>query len=167
MRSPVVHPLVGHRRHRRLKARLLASGLSISQLVMPPGPRPPPSAAATSGAAPTARASASPRRRTGRSISRELARVLATLGCIRRFNTAQGGGKKISLGRPDRAGRQRCHRSRREESRHRRRRAFVRPGWTPRGTRPAWPPSPRRQPAAEPSFRNHVPGLEGAAAGLR
>jgi catalase-peroxidase len=57
-------------RRRAVKAKIAASGLSISDMVAPPGTAPAPSAARTSAAAPTARASASPRRRTGKATSR-------------------------------------------------------------------------------------------------
>jgi catalase-peroxidase len=50
-----------------IKARIAASGLSVGELCRWPGPRPPPSAAATSAAAPTARAWPWHRRGTGRS----------------------------------------------------------------------------------------------------
>ena len=64
-----------------------------------PGRRRPPSAAPTSAAAPTARASASPRRRTGRSTSRPSSRRCSTTleQVQQEFNAAQSGGKKVSL----------------------------------------------------------------------
>ena len=86
---------------RALKATLLDSGLSIvrswsrprgpSAVELPGTP--------TSAAAPTARASGSRRRRTGRSTSRpSWPPVLPTLERIQQdFNAAQSGGKRISL----------------------------------------------------------------------
>jgi catalase-peroxidase len=55
-----------------VKAKIAASGLPISEMVPPPGTAPAPSVARTSAAAPTARASASPRRRTGKATSRRV-----------------------------------------------------------------------------------------------
>jgi catalase-peroxidase len=63
---PVTHALIDAQDIAALKGRLLASGLSVSQLVAAAWPRPRPSAAPTSVAGRTGRASASRRRRTGR-----------------------------------------------------------------------------------------------------
>ena len=66
----VDHPLIDAKDIADLKAKVLASGLSVRSWSPPPGPRPPPSAARTSAAAPTARAFAWRRKRTGKSTSR-------------------------------------------------------------------------------------------------
>ena len=84
----------------RLKAKILASGLSISELVVDRlgvGRRR--SAAPTSAAGPTARASAWRRRRTGRSTSRRSSRRCWRCSRASRtaFNGAAAGGKKVSL----------------------------------------------------------------------
>ena len=67
----VDHPLVDEQDVAALKATILASGPSVAELVVDRlGRRRRPSGTATSGAAPTAPASASPRRRTGRPTTR-------------------------------------------------------------------------------------------------
>ena len=66
----VDHDLVGDDDIAALKGKLLDSGLSVAQLVRRRGPRRPASAAPTSGAGRTGRASGSRRRRTGTSTSR-------------------------------------------------------------------------------------------------
>ena len=63
----VTHALIDAQDVEALKAKILASGLSVSQLARPPGPRRARSAIPTSAAGPTARACASPRRRIGTS----------------------------------------------------------------------------------------------------
>ena len=71
----VDHPLVDEQDVAALKAKILASGLSVSAAGRRrPGPRPRRSAAPTSAAVPTARAFAWRRRRTGRSTSRPSSR---------------------------------------------------------------------------------------------
>ncbi len=65
----VDHPLINEQDIAALKAKILASGLSVSSWFRPPGRRRRRSAAPTSAAEPTARAFASRRRRIGRSIS--------------------------------------------------------------------------------------------------
>ena len=83
-----------------LKAKILASGPDDRRAVSArPGPRPRPSAARTSAAAPTARASGCCRRRTWAvNQPATLAKVLDTLEGIRPTSTrAQTGGKKVSL----------------------------------------------------------------------
>ena len=62
----VDHPLIGEQDIAALKAKILASGLSISQLVRRPGRRRRRSAAPTSAAERTGRAFASRRKRTGK-----------------------------------------------------------------------------------------------------
>jgi catalase-peroxidase len=74
----VDHPLVDDNDVAALKSRVLASGLPSPTWSPPPGPPPRPSAAPTAAAAPTAPASASPPRRTGRSTARP-----ASPGCSR------------------------------------------------------------------------------------
>ncbi len=95
----VDHPLVGTDDIAALKARLLASGLSISQLVTTAW-----ASASTfrgsdkRGGANGARIRLAPQKDWAVNQPAELARVLATLEGIQTdFNTAQGGGKKISL----------------------------------------------------------------------
>jgi catalase-peroxidase len=68
----VDHKPIGDDDMAALKAKILAGGLSVSS--RQPGPRPRRSAAPTSAVAPTARASGSARKRTGRSISRRSSR---------------------------------------------------------------------------------------------
>ncbi len=65
----VNHVVIGAQEIDALKARILAGGLSIPELVGTAWRRLPPSAAATSAAAPTGRAFASRRKRTGQSTS--------------------------------------------------------------------------------------------------
>lgn len=95
----VDHPLVGTDDIAALKAQLLASGLSISQLVTTAW-----ASASTfrgsdkRGGANGARIRLAPQKDWAVNQPAELARVLATLEGIQTdFNTAQGGGKKISL----------------------------------------------------------------------
>ncbi len=95
----VDHPLVGTDDIAALKARLLASGLSISQLVTTAW-----ASASTfrgsdkRGGANGARIRLAPQKDWAVNQPAELARVLATLEGIQTdFTTAQGGGKKISL----------------------------------------------------------------------
>jgi catalase-peroxidase len=85
--------------HRRLKAEDPGFGLSTSELVPPPGLRPPPSAVRTSAAAPTVRASAWRRKRTGKPTSRRNWRRCwaCSKASSKEFNAAQSGGKKVSL----------------------------------------------------------------------
>ena len=164
-------PPAGERRRTwpTLKAQVLASGLTVRSWSARPGPRPPPSAAATSAAAPTARASAW-RRRTDWEVNQpaELAKVLTTLEDMQaKFNDAQTDGKKISLAdlivlagdaaveAAAKAGgvtRERC--------------PSLRAAPTPRRTRPTSSPSPcwSRWPMASATTR--APGCEAAAAEL-
>ncbi len=96
----VDHPLIdaqGHRR--RSRPRSWPRACRSPQLVSTAWASAPPSAARTSAAAPTARASAWRRRRTGKSTSRRnWPRCSATLeGIQQAFNGAAAGGKKVSL----------------------------------------------------------------------
>jgi hypothetical protein len=97
--GPGGRPRADRRRgRRRLKRKILDSGLSIPQLVSTAWARRPASAAPTSAAAPTARASASRRRRTGRPTSRPAGQGAGDLEQIQQdFNGSQSGGKKVSL----------------------------------------------------------------------
>ena len=74
----VDHQLIDDQDIADLKAKILASGLSVPSWSRPPGPRRRPSAAPTSAAGRTVRASASRRRRTGRSTS-----LLSSRRCCR------------------------------------------------------------------------------------
>jgi catalase-peroxidase len=95
---PVDHPLIDAADIAGLKTRILASGLSISEWWRPPGPRPRPSAAPTSAAAPTGRAFAWRRKSWAANQPAQLAKVLGVLeGIQQAFNAAQSGGKKVSL----------------------------------------------------------------------
>ena len=96
----VDHPLIGEQDIAALKAKILASGLSVSRNLSPPlGLRRRRSAAPTSVAERTARAFASPRRRIGTSTSRHSWRsVLQNAGSDPEgVQAAQSGGKKVSL----------------------------------------------------------------------
>ncbi len=66
----VDHPVIGEAEIAALKAQILATGLSVPQLVRRPGRRRRRSASPTSAAGPTGRASGWRRRRTGRSTTR-------------------------------------------------------------------------------------------------
>ena len=68
-RPAVDHELVNDKTSRRSRPRSSPPASPSPNSSPPPGPQPPPSAAATSAAAPTVRASASRRRRTGKSTS--------------------------------------------------------------------------------------------------
>ena len=96
--SPAVdHPLIGDADIADLKAKILASGLSVPSWSPPPGRRRPPSVAPTSVAGPTGRGFALRRRRTGRSISRpSWRRCCQALERSSRTSTRIGG-KKVSL----------------------------------------------------------------------
>jgi len=96
---PVDHPLVDAEDVRALKAQLLASGLSIAELVTTAW-----ASAATfrgsdkRGGANGARLRLAPQKDWQVNQPAELARVLGTLGQLQQaFNAAQSGGKKISL----------------------------------------------------------------------
>ena len=96
---PVDHPLVDAEDVRALKAQLLASGLSIAELVTTAW-----ASAATfrgsdkRGGANGARLRLAPQKDWEVNQPAELARVLGTLGQLQQaFNAAQSGGKKISL----------------------------------------------------------------------
>ncbi len=96
---PVDHPLVDAEDVRALKAQLLASGLSIAELVTTAW-----ASAATfrgsdkRGGANGARLRLAPQKDWQVNQPAELAKVLAKLGQIQQgFNAAQSGGKKISL----------------------------------------------------------------------
>ena len=96
---PVDHPLVDERDIAALKARILASGLSVSQLVTTAW-----ASAATfrgsdkRGGANGARIRLAPQKDWEVNQPAELAKVLSALESIRQeFNTAQSGGKRISL----------------------------------------------------------------------
>ena len=96
----VDHPLIGEEDIAALKAKILAvRPVGVRSWCRRRGPRPRRSAAPTSAAARTARASASRRRRTGRSTSRPSSRpCLAKLEAIQKeFNASASGGKKVSL----------------------------------------------------------------------
>ena len=86
--------------HRRLSRRRSSHrACRFPSWSRPPGPRRRPSAAPTSAVGRTGRASASRRRRTGKSNNpAELGKVLQTLeGIQQQFNGSQTGGKKVSL----------------------------------------------------------------------
>ena len=115
-----------------LKAQILDSGLSVSAArLAPPGRRRPASAAATSAAAPTARASAWSRRTAGRSTTRT-----SWPGAARRsrdpagVQRRQAGGKQVSLADLIVLGGVRRGRAGGEGRRSRRRRCPSRPGRT-------------------------------------
>jgi catalase-peroxidase len=78
------HPLSMMRTSQRLKAKISAAALSVSELVQRPGPLPRPIAARTSAAGPMARASALRRRRTGRQPARA-----GSQRCCRRWKCIQ------------------------------------------------------------------------------
>jgi len=81
-----------------LKSRVLASGLTVSQLVSTPGRRRRRSAAPTSAAGPTGPHPAGAAEGLEVNQPAELARVLQKLEAIRKeFNGAQSGRKKVSL----------------------------------------------------------------------
>ncbi len=95
----VDHPLIGEQDIAALKAKLLASGLSISQLVTTAW-----ASAATfrgsdkRGGANGARIRLAPQKDWVSNQPAELARVLRTLATVQQdFNGAQSGGKKVSL----------------------------------------------------------------------
>ena len=114
----VDHPLVDADDVAGLKREVLASGLTVAQLVRPRGRPPRRSAAATSAAAPTARGSASSRRAAGRSTtptsSRRAAHARRDQGLLQRLRARREEGLPR---RPDRHRRQRRGR----EGRRRRR----------------------------------------------
>jgi catalase-peroxidase len=96
---PVEHPLVGEQDVAELKRKVLASGLSVSQLVSTAW-----ASAATyrgsdmRGGANGARIRLAPQKDWEVNEPAELARVVGTLERVRKeFNDAQSGGKKISL----------------------------------------------------------------------
>jgi catalase-peroxidase len=94
----VDHDLIDEKDIADLKGKILASGLSVSQLVSTAWASASPSAAPTSAAVRTGRASVSRRRRTGRSTSRpSLRRCWRPSRHPEAFNDAQSGGKKVSL----------------------------------------------------------------------
>ncbi len=96
----VDHPLIDDADTAALKVKVLASGLSVSELVGTAwASASQPSAAATSAAVPTVRASASPLKRTGRSTRPEqLAKVLKVLERIQfEFNQGQSARQEVSL----------------------------------------------------------------------
>jgi catalase-peroxidase len=95
----VNHKLIGAKEIASLKAKILASGLSVSQLVSTAW-----ASASTfrssdmRGGANGARISLAPQKDWEVNQSQQLAKVLKTLGGIQRdFNKAQSGGKKVSL----------------------------------------------------------------------
>ena len=93
------HPLIGEQDIAALKAKILASGLSISELVTTAW-----ASASTfrgsdkRGGANGARIRLAPQRTWEANQPAELAKVLQTLEAIQKdFNKAQSGGKKVSL----------------------------------------------------------------------
>ncbi len=118
----VDHPLIGEQDIAALKAKILASGLSISQLVTTAW-----ASASTfrgsdkRGGANGARIRLAPQKDWEVNQPAELAKVLATLEKIQRdFNAAQSGGKKVSLADLIVLGGSRSRRAGCEESRPRR-----------------------------------------------
>ena len=95
----VDHKLIDAKDIADLKAKILASGLSIPSLSRLPGPRRQPSAAPTSAAGRTGRASVSaPQKDWDVNQPAQLEKVLETLGGIQKaFNGTASGGKKVSL----------------------------------------------------------------------
>ena len=168
----VDHPLIDEQDIAALKAKILASGLTVSQLVSTaPGRRPRPSAAPTSAAAPTARASASRRRRTGRSTSRPSSRR-----CSQTLEAHPEGVQRLAdrrqeglARRPDRARRLRGDREGREGAGH-----DVKVPFTPGRTDASQEQTDVEsfavlEPVAD-GFRNYLsrqahPGARGGAAG--
>jgi hypothetical protein len=103
-----------------VKAKIAASGLSIARWSPPPGTAPAPSAARTCAAAPMARASAWPRRRTGKATSPSAWPRCSRARADRRRDRRQ-------RRRRDRAGRQRRHRAGGQGRRRRKSRCPSRP----------------------------------------
>ena len=94
----VDHPLIDAKDIADLKAKVLASGLSVAELVPPPGPQPPPSVAPTSAAG--QRRPYSPGAAEGLA-GQPAGAIGQSAGRIRihqkSFNSAQTGGKKVSM----------------------------------------------------------------------
>ncbi len=149
----VDHPLIDAQDIAALKSKILASGLSISELVSTAW-----ASASTfrgsdkRGGANGARIRLAPQKDWPVNQPAQLAKVLKALeGIQSAFNGAATGGKKVSLADLIVLGRVRRRRAGGEECRARGRR-FLSPrdGWTPRRSRPTWKPSPRsnRSPTA-------------------
>ena len=142
----VDHPLIGEEDIAALKAKILASGLSVSQLVSTAW-----ASASTfrgsdkRGGANGARIRLAPQKDWEVNQPAQLAKVLQTLEAIQRdFNASQTGGKKVSLAdlivlggcaAIEKAAKER--RARRESS------ASRRGAWTPRKSKPKSTPSRR------------------------
>jgi catalase-peroxidase len=95
----VDHPLIGEQDVAQLKARILASGLSVSQLVTTAWASASPFRGTDKrGGANGARIRLAPQKDWAVNQPAELAKVLQTLEKIQKdFNSAQSGGKKVSL----------------------------------------------------------------------
>ena len=158
----VNHPLIGEQDIAALKAKILASGLSVSQLVSTAW------ASAASfrgsdkrGGANGARIRLAPQKDWEVNQPAQLAKVLQTLEAIQKeFNASQSGGKKVLACRSDRSRRRSRDRESCEGRRARRESPIhARVAWTRRRSKPTSTRSRRSNRLAD-GFRNYVHGKQ-------